>query len=153
LIINKKKVYRLCKEMRILRPQRKLKPRRPRKIARNRTVTGPNQLLETDIKYGYIHGEGRFFFIQSIIDVYDRMIIDYHIGLSCTAQDSALTLQNAKRRRRDEDLRGAVIRTDNGSQFVSDRFGQMCRQLGMEHERIPCKTPNKNAHIESFHSI
>jgi len=23
----------------------------------------------------------------------------------------------------------------------------------MEHERIPCRTPNLNAHIESFHRI
>src|SRR5690625_892222 len=105
--------------MGILRPQRKLKPRRPRKIARNRTVTGPNQLFETDIKYGYIHGEDRFFYIQSVIDVYDRMIVDYHIGLSCTGLDSALTLQNVKRLRGHEDLSGAVIRTDNGPQFVS----------------------------------
>lgn len=27
------------------------------------------------------------------------------------------------------------------------------RELGVEHELIPYKTPNKNAHIESFHSI
>src|SRR5690625_856701 len=37
-------------------------------------------------------GEDRFFFVQSVIDVYDRMIVDYHIGLSCTGQDAALTL-------------------------------------------------------------
>src|SRR5690625_1081587 len=117
LIINKKKVYRLCKEMGILRPQRKLKPRRPRKIARNRTVSAPNQLFETDIKYGYIHGEGRFFYIQSVIDVYDRMIVDYHIGLSCTGQDAALTLQNVQRLRGHADVSGAVIRTDNGPQL------------------------------------
>lgn len=152
LVINKKKVYRLCKEMQILRPQRKLKPRRPRKIARNRTVTGPNQLFATDIKYGYIHGEDRFFFVQSVIDVYDRMIVDYHIGLSCTGQDAALTLLQVHRCR-GQDLNGAIIRTDNGPQFVSKRFGEMCQQLGIEHERIPCRTPNKNAHIESFHAI
>src|SRR5690625_4635649 len=150
LVINKKKVYRLCKEMRILRPQRKLKPRRPRKIARNRTVTGPNQLLETNIKYRYVHGESRFFFIQSVVDVYNRMIVNYHIGLSCTAQDVALTLQNVKRHRLPEGMHGVVIRTDNGPQFISERFAQMCQ---MEPERIPCKTPNKNAHIESFYSI
>lgn len=153
LVINKKKVYRLCKEMGILRPQRKLKPRRPRKIARNRVVTGPNQVFETDIKYGHIHGEDRFFFVQSLIDVYDRMIVDYHVGLSCTGRDAALTLHNAKRCRSHEDLTEAVVRTDNGPQFVSEYFGQTCQQLGLEHERIPCRTPNKNAHIESFHAI
>ena len=28
-----------------------------------------------------------------------------------------------------------------------------CKSLGLRHQRIPVKTPNMNAHIESFHSI
>lgn len=44
LQINKKKVYRLCKVLDILQPQRKTKLQYPRKLARNRTVTGSNQL-------------------------------------------------------------------------------------------------------------
>ena len=50
LIINKKKVYRLCKLMNILRPQRKLKMKHPRVLATNRLITASNQLLETDVK-------------------------------------------------------------------------------------------------------
>jgi len=46
-----------------------------------------------------------------------------------------------------------IIRTDNGPQFISYAFEQACAALKLEHERIPPKTPNKNAHIESFHSI
>lgn len=95
LIINKKKVYRLCKELGILKPQRKKKVKHPRKLARNRVITESNQLWETDIKYGYIQGEERFFFILSYIDVYDRSIIDYHIGLSCSGEDAKQTLQRA----------------------------------------------------------
>lgn len=56
LIINKKKVYRLCKELGILKHQREIKPKHPRRLARNRIVTAPNQLWEADIKYGYIAG-------------------------------------------------------------------------------------------------
>ena len=32
-------------------------------------------------------------------------------------------------------------------------FEDTCLELHIEHERIPVKTPNKNAHIESFHRI
>ena len=46
-----------------------------------------------------------------------------------------------------------AIRTDNGPQFISDFFELACINLKVEHERIPCRTPNKNAHIESFHRI
>ncbi|WP_181363129.1 integrase core domain-containing protein [Sulfoacidibacillus thermotolerans] len=44
-----------------------------------------------------------------------------------------------------------VIRSDNGPQFVSERFDARCIEWGLEHERIPPRTPNMNAHIESFH--
>ncbi|WP_051236262.1 integrase core domain-containing protein [Paenibacillus pinihumi] len=46
-----------------------------------------------------------------------------------------------------------VIRTDNGPQFISHVFEDACEEYEVEHERIPPKTPNKNAHIESFHSL
>ncbi|CCO07871.1 IS3 family transposase [Desulforamulus hydrothermalis] len=46
-----------------------------------------------------------------------------------------------------------IIRNDNGPQFISHAFEDACSEYGTEHERIPPKTPNKNAHIESFHAI
>ena len=62
LLINRKKVYRLCKELNILRPQRKIHKKHPRRLAKQDTITGPNQLLEMDVKYGYITGTDSFFF-------------------------------------------------------------------------------------------
>lgn len=154
IVINKKKVYRLCKQLGILRPQRQKRVIYPRKLARNRTITDSNQLFETDIKYGFIAGEERFFFIQSCIDVYDRSIISYHIGLTCEAKDVVRTIQSAllKRQLFDVDVK-PVIRTDNGPQFISHAFQEACERFGVEHERIPPKTPNMNAHIESFHRL
>lgn len=155
LVINKKKVYRLCKELGVLKPQRPLQRQYPRKLARNRVVTAPNQLWEVDLKYGYIHGEDRFFFILSYIDVFDRQIVGYYVGLRCEAKDVVMTLESALWRRRL--LTGGqtmpVIRSDNGPQFISHTFEEACDRLNMEHERIPPKTPNMNAHIESFHRL
>jgi len=51
LIINHKKVYRLCKELNILRPQRKINPLRPKKLAKREKVTAPNQQWQADVKY------------------------------------------------------------------------------------------------------
>lgn len=154
LVINKKKVYRLCKQEKLLRPQRKLKAKHPRKLARNRTIIESNQLWEMDIKYGYIYGENRFFYILSVIDVYDRMIVEHFKGLSCTGTDAAATLKRAiMRRELVNSVNKPIVRTDNGPQFICDVFEQACLELTIEHERIPCRTPNKNAHIESFHSI
>jgi len=153
LIINKKKVYRLCKELDILKPQRKLKVKHPRRLARNQEITASNRLWEIDLKYGYITGENRFFYILPIIDVFDRVIVDYHIGLNCTAQDAIRTVQAAMFKRQTYNADGLIIRSDNGPQFISHHFEESCIKFGIEHERIPCRTPNKNAHIESFNAI
>jgi len=46
-----------------------------------------------------------------------------------------------------------TIRSDNGPQFRSFKFENTLKELKVKHERIPYATPNKNAHIESFHRI
>ncbi|WP_404520719.1 MULTISPECIES: integrase core domain-containing protein [unclassified Paenibacillus] len=46
-----------------------------------------------------------------------------------------------------------MIRSDNGPQFISHGFVTACESFGVEHERIPPRTPNMNAHIESFHRL
>lgn len=154
LIINKKKVYRLCKELSILMPQRERKNQIPKKIANNRVVTGPNQLWQMDIKYGYVVGERRHFFLASVIDVFDRSIISHYSGKSCNTQDVLKTLQKGLLQRNiHAGSQALIIRTDNGPQFTSKAFYEFCGVAGIEHERIPTKSPNKNAFIESFHSI
>lgn len=66
LIINHKKVYRLCKEL--------------------------------DIKYGYIEGEDKFFYMLNIIDIFDRNIVDYHIAFRCEIKDAIALLRKSLRR-------------------------------------------------------
>jgi putative transposase len=153
LILGKRKSYRLCKELGILHKQRKSKSKHPRRLPKNRLVTGPNQLWQTDIKYGYVAGRDRFFFVLSIIDVFDRVIVDYYKGPVCAAKHACQTLGRALQKRIEIGEPLPVIRSDNGPQFVSTLFGDMCESLDMVHERIPPKTPNMNAYIESFHSL
>lgn len=154
LVINKKKVYRLCKEMGILSPQRKISNPVPRKLAKNRIVTGPNQLWQMDIKYGYVIGKRRHFFVANIIDVFDRQIVGYYRGRSCDAKDVVRTMQKALLKREIHlQAHQLVIRTDNGPQFISKAFASFVEQMNLEHERIPNNTPNMNAYVESFHGI
>jgi putative transposase len=155
LIINKKKVYRLCKALGILLPQREQRNTPPRKLANNREVTGPNQLWQMDIKYGYISGKRRYFFLASIIDVYDRSIVGHYRGKECRKEHIRELVNRALLRRQvyQNESQRLVIRTDNGPQFVSKDFYEFCQGKHIEHERIPNHTPNKNAYIESFHSV
>ncbi len=88
---------------------------------------------------------------MSILDLFDRVIIDYHTGLTCTGADASFILARAwAKRNPTADL---IVRTDNGPQFISNSFELACENLSIEHERIPLKSPNSNAHIEAFHSI
>ncbi len=91
---------------------------------------------------------------MGLIDVFDRVMIEYHIGLSCQGMDAFKLLERDLWKRglhRDrKDL--AVTRTDNGPEFISAVFENRCLDLAVEHGRIPPKTPNLNAHIESFHA-
>lgn len=122
LVINHKNVYRLCKELQILKNQRVIKPQVKSTISVNRIIKKSNELWEADIKYGYITGENKFFFVLSVIDVFDSS-------------------------------NKPIIRTDNGPQFISHVFEDACAGINVYHERIPIRTPNKNAHIEAFHRI
>ena len=153
LIINHKKAWRLCKELGILRPQRKAKVCRPKRLAKKVPVKGSNHLWQMDVKYGYIAGMDRFFFQLSVIDVFDREVIAYHLGLRCTAKDAVRVLRTAASKRELSANCQLILRTDNGPQFIAHAFVIACEELGITHERIPTKTPNMNAYIEAFHAI
>lgn len=157
LKINKKKVFRLCKKLNILKDRKIKQSKHPRKLARNREITGPNQLWQIDIKYASIVDSNYFVFICSVIDVYDRKIVGVYRGPTCKAKDVTMMLTKALIRRKVHFKEGAfesklIIRSDNGPQFVSHIFGDFCEHQKIYHERIPNKTPNMNAYIESFHA-
>ena len=44
-----------------------------------------------------------------------------------------------------------TLYSDNGSQYISDAFGESMKVLGIEHRFIAYNTPEQNGYIESFH--
>lgn len=153
--LNEKKIYRICLEKGLLLNRRNCKKTGFRKIAANREVSGPNQVWQFDIKYGYVDGEGKFFFVLAFIDTYLREVVGNHVGLSCKAGDLSFVLSEALKAQGIGSDDGLIIRSDNGPQMTSKAFAGQLKRLEIElmHEFIPPKTPNKNAHIESFFSI
>jgi len=153
--INHKKLYRLCQENGLLLPRNRKKLKRARLLCENRTINAPNRLWQFDIKYGYVHGENRFFFLMAYIDVFLRKVVGYHIGKSCKAGDLVFTLDQALKNAGVSDEDGLAIRSDNGPQMTSnmmrDRLEKL--ELNLTHEFTPNATPDKNAYIESFFSI
>jgi putative transposase len=155
LYVNKKKIYRLCKENGLLL-ERKKKHKKPwRTINKNHIISEPNKLWEFDMKYGFIHGENRFFFVLSFVDVFSRKVVGNYVGSKCKAGDLTFTLKNALENAGLHSEHELIIRSDNGPQMSSRIFYAYLKKLERKlcHEFIPPATPNKNAHVESFFSI
>jgi len=152
LQINKKKVRRLMKSLSFLAPNKRNKITRVSPKCKERKVTASNQLWQMDIKYAFIAGTRETAYITSIIDTYDREIVAYSVDLRCTGQVAKKVLIEALYSRNIKDLNtGLVLRTDNGSQFISGTFEKACLSEKVFHERIPVRSPNYNAFIESYH--
>ena len=153
--VNHKKLYRLCKEHGLLLPRNRKKISKCRKICENRVINAPNKLWQFDIKYGYIHGENRYFFLLAFIDVFLRKVVGYHIGLSCKAGDLVFTLDEAIKKAGIKDIHGLALRSDNVPQMTSHMMRDYLAsiEIDLSHEFTPPSTPNKNAFVESFFSI
>lgn len=153
--VNEKKIYRICRQNSLLLSRKRSKRIAERRIAINREVSAPHQVWQFDLKYGYVDGEGRFFFILGFIDAFTRQVVGEHVGLSCKAGDLSFALKQALLRHGIAADHPLVLRSDNGPQMTSKEFGKYLTKLEMKlmHEFIPVQTPNKNAHIESFFSI
>lgn len=157
IYINHKKIYRLCDENNLLlfRQNQVGKKKVKKKRCDYVDVSGPNQLWQFDLKYGYIHGENRWFFVLAFIDVFSKKVPNYYIGTSCKAGDLITTLNQAFLNKNITVDHKLVIRSDNGPQMSSNKFYFYLKRLEQKlaHEFIPVQTPNRNAYIESFFSI
>jgi transposase InsO family protein len=82
------------------------------------------EYLCLDIKYVYVHGEKRNFFLLTIIDVFSRKIVDQIFQKSIKQID----VINAFRRINNVyGIKGVTIRNDNGSQFIANNVKQYLR--------------------------
>jgi putative transposase len=118
-------------------------------------IKAPNQLWQFDIKYGYLHGENRFFFVLAYLDVFTKKVVGYHIGKTCKSGDLAYTLDQALRSNNIAADHRLTIRSDNGPQMSSNKFFFHLRRIEkkLSHEFIPPRTPDRNAFVEAFFSI
>ncbi len=149
--INKKKVYRLMDEHNLLLGK-VIRTSGRRKFVQHRKIQA-SYLMEylcLDIKYVYVHGEKRNFFLLTIIDVFSLKIVDQIFQKSIKHID----VINAFRRINNVyGIKGVTIRNDNGSQFIANNVKQYLRTAEANQEFTHIATPEENSYIEAFHSI
>ncbi|WKZ77387.1 MAG: integrase core domain-containing protein [Candidatus Kapaibacterium sp.] len=110
----------------------------------------PMEYLCLDIKYVWVHGEGRWYYLLSIMDVFSRKIIQWIFQRSVRKHDVIVMF---RRLHTQYNLKGVLIRNDNGSQFLANQVRSYLAELEAKQEFTHVATPEENAYIEAFHSI
>jgi putative transposase len=150
-VINKKKVYRLMDEQNLLLGKA-IRTTGKREFVQFRRIqaTKPLEYLCWDIKYIWVHGERRNYYLLSVMDVYSRKILDWLFQSSIRQVDLINLL---RRMNYTHQLKGVVLRNDNGSQFIAHRVRNFLKNSEVKQEFTHIATPEENAYIEAFHSI
>ena len=157
-IINKKKVYRLMKENRLLNTKKKPVGRLKTYVEHSQPCPAqPFEMLEIDIKYIYIRGDRRNAYLITILDTFNRKALVWDLSYSMKSIRviklvDRLILQYLQ----PEDLLNrkisVTLRSDNGSQFIAKVLRKHLEQNHIFQQFIKPATPEQNGHIESFHS-
>ncbi|MDO1451929.1 IS3 family transposase [Rhodocytophaga aerolata] len=149
--INKKKVYRLMKENNLLLGK-VIRTTGKREFVQFQRIqaTKPLEYLCWDIKYIWVQGEGRNYYLLSVMNVYSRRIIDWLFQNNIRQMD-VITL--IKRINAAHQLQGVILRNDNGSQFMAHRVRNLLKNCQVKQEFTHIATPEENSYIEAFHSI
>jgi len=149
--INKKKTYRLMDEGNLLLGKI-IQCKGQRKWVKYRKIQAVKSLeyLCLDIKYVWVHGDGRWYYLLSIMDVYSRKILTWLFQKSVRKMD---VINLFRWLHQCFNLKGVIIRNDNGSQFIANQVRQFLTQLEAQQEFTHVATPEENSYIEAFHSI
>ncbi|MCI4324068.1 MAG: IS3 family transposase [Thermoplasmata archaeon] len=148
--INRKRVLRLMREERLLRPAHFPRPRLPATGAVE--APEPNLRWYTDLTYVDTSDRGPCP-LTSIMDACTREILSWSFLPNCGAVEAFEVLEKAVIREFPHELRapGVVLRTDAGSQFIAHSFREGAKSLGIELQAIRKKRPEDNGMIESYH--
>jgi len=150
-IINHKKVYRLMDENNLLLGK-VIRTHGKRQFVKHRKIVAnyPLEYLCIDIKYVWVEGEKRNYYLLTVIDVYTRMAIEQIFQSSIKKTDVINLFRRINHR---YGIKGITIRNDNGSQFIANDVKAYLRSVEANQEFTHIATPEENAYIEAFHSI
>lgn len=149
--INHKKVYRLMNENNLLLGK-VIRTKGGRKWVKHRRIHAvkPMEYLCLDIKYLWIEGEKRYYFLLTVLDVYSRRAIKWILQKSIRKVDVINLFREINL---EYGIKGVNIRNDNGSQFIANDVRQFLRTAEANQEFTHVATPEENAYIEAYHSI
>jgi putative transposase len=111
--------------------------------------TAPNTVWVTDITY--VHTLDGFIYLTSVMDLFSRKIIGWHVADSLATEHVIMAIEKAKKSRGLN--QPIIIHSDRGCQYISKSYieatpaGQYIRSYSNK------ANPWDNACIESFHAL
>jgi len=140
-------VYRILKEAKLVCPWRR---RSKRRREEEEKATRPNEIWATDVMY--VQVAACTYFFVSFLDEYSRYVVHHELLLGMDGISVSLAAQKAiDTLPKGEDglpLAKPLIRSDNGSGYVSKEFKIVLKENGLDHQRIKPHCPEENGVIE-----
>ncbi|MGI0058300.1 MAG: IS3 family transposase [Nitrosotalea sp.] len=146
--VNRKQVRRIFHKLGWIEP-RKPKSEIIRSGKKLLKPTAPNQMWQTDMTYIWCGIDG-WCYLFNAVDTFSRKWVGYCFDISATKDAAVQCVVNAISSEKPDASR-LLIRTDNGSQYISKKFRESIILLGARQEFIYYNTPEQNGHVESFH--
>ncbi|GAA2467237.1 IS3 family transposase [Streptomyces mauvecolor] len=123
----------------------------PDLLQRDFTAAEPNTRYVGDITYLPI-GSGRFLYLATVLDLCSKRLAGWSIADHMRTELVTDALRAAAAARGAGGLRGAVFHSDNGAQYGSKEFAQVCSELGVIRSRGAVGTSADNAAAESLNA-
>jgi putative transposase len=142
---NFKRVYRVYTGMG-LNIRRRARKRLPARVKQALVrPTAPDQVWSIDFMHDTLW-DGRSYRLLNVIDDYNREILAIEVDTSLPAPRVIRVLQALREARRAP----AMIRLDNGPEFISHKLDAFCRAHNIELHHIQPGKPTQNAYVERF---
>lgn len=142
---NHKRVYRVYCRLG-LNLKRRAKRRIPQRLRQPLSVpAGPNQTWSADFMSDAFYADGRFR-IVTVIDDFNRESLAVEIDTSITSRRLIRVFERLQLERG----LPALLRVDDGPEFLSGDFVAWSESVGMRIHYIQPGEPNQNAYIEQF---
>lgn len=157
--VGRKRVARLMRELRLKARANRIYRRLPGAVmatltipnqAREREITGPNQVWRGDVTY--LKASGRWRYLAVVIDQFSRRLVGWQLGRHRTMDLTLEALDRALARRRPKP--GLVFHSDRGNEYAAYAYRDRLARRGITQSMNRPGTMADNAHMESFfHSM
>lgn len=143
-------VYRILRAEELMHRQRG-RTKRYRDDAEK--ASGPDEIWATDLMY--LKVDGVQYYLITFIDEYSRYLVHWELLTSMDGHSISLAAQRAletlPRNASGEVRVKPIIRSDNGSGYISREFGGLLAHHELTHHRIKPHCPEENGIIERCH--